>query len=303
MKELEQKSNQDFVKLKLNNYAEIFSQSPYVKVDNNKLKKKKLQSSVAIFNQIHSILPNINEGKKLTEVKEDEENKGEVIDRENERDKEYNEKNRESEKGKEKGIANKGIDKENKVKDISPLVKDTSQKRKLRSNSTDFTTKNSHLLFNKARKESGGIFIEKKIIPEEENILKLDNKKYINSIQNGYLYTFRCATKNRLKKLYFILKPGLVILYNDSKLDKTKGLINLNNCHLKQDILSSKIGDSIFYSFHLYHNIGHETFYCNDKEEYNTWLKSFQNTLEKKEVENISNYFLIVSKYFNMSMF
>jgi len=144
------------------------------------------------------------------------------------------------------------------------------------------------------------IKISKKILEKKGVMIKeeMKNNKLTLALKNGtlyygYIYTFRCANKNKLKKWFFLLKKDKMIFYNDAKLVKSLGVINLHKCYIKPDTSINKVEESVYFGIHLYHNIGFETLYCDDKDEHNKWLQTFQSIL--KEQDSISNYFLTVS--------
>jgi hypothetical protein len=103
---------------------------------------------------------------------------------------------------------------------------------------------------------------------------------------SGYIYKFN-STQTELKKYWFVLKNFKLLYFSEKEKKYPVGLINLIKCFIKKDGKVS-IFNKPLYSFHIYHNLHRESFFCEDSNSLESWVFNINNFCESKE--SISNY-------------
>jgi Ca2+-binding EF-hand superfamily protein len=137
------------------------------------------------------------------------------------------------------------------------------------------------------RRESNKIYKQQYCKSTKVNILNLNQYKGIKSqiIHEGYLYKYD-SKLGKKKKFYIILLGNDMFYFKSSKLDKLKGIHNLSNSYVHDEIEETGLGGRPVFVFTVYFNHTKRQFYCKTLENCKFWLDKFHETLKHRDIND-----------------
>jgi serine/threonine protein kinase len=131
----------------------------------------------------------------------------------------------------------------------------------------------------------------KKIYPhscKSTNINKLNLEHYrtikCKIIHEGYLYKINKTGKR--KKFYIILLGKDMFYFKSNGLDELKGIHNLSNCYIHDEIEEVGYNGTPLYAFTLYLNTTKRQFYAKSINDCKVWLDKFRDMLSYRSIHD-----------------